>query len=289
MQLRSTSRRRLSFTSLPKRLRPRSPPRACIGRKPPGSPRDRWEARDTRPDLAAGTAAGRGFSARPALLRAIGESLGSLTKALASFEHPAARRTLKWDLAASGWIADHVHRVRDDARRARIERILADFTHVMLPALDATRSSVVHNDANDHNLLVAPDTDGAMTPSGIIDFGDLLYSHPACDVAIAIAYAMMEKPDPITAAAHVVAGYHEAYPLTEPELALLLPLARTRLAVSLVNSALQAEAAPENAYLQISADAASHLLERLKRRMTEWRSTGFATHADCRPVRRRCP
>jgi hypothetical protein len=102
-----------------------------------------------------------------------------------------------------------------------------------------------------------------LAPSGLIDFGDLLHSHPACDLAIAIAYAMMNKPDPITAAAHVVAGYHDAFPLTEREIGLLFPLARTRLAVSLVNSALQADASPDNGYLQISTEAVSRLLDRL--------------------------
>jgi len=199
----------------------------------------------------------------PHLLRAIGRALGSIARALSSFDHPAARRPLKWDLGAPDWIAEHVHRVVDDGRRARIERILADFTSVVRPALDATRSSVVHNDANDYNILAAVDPDGAAAPSGIIDFGDLLYSHPACDLAIAVAYAMIGKPDPLTAAANVVTGYHEAYPLNESEIALLFPLAQTRLAVSLVNSALQADAAPDNTYLQISADAAGRLLDQL--------------------------
>ena len=210
----------------------------------------------------------------PALLRAIGESLGSLARTLSAFEHPAARRALKWDLAAPGWIADYVHRVPDETRRATITRILEDFTRVVSPALRATRSSVVHNDANDHNLLVAVDEDGAMAPSGIIDFGDLLLSHPACDLAIAIAYVMMGKPDPLTAATHLVAGYHAAFPLTEGEIALLYPLARTRLAVSLVNSALQANAAPDNEYLQVSADGAGRLLDQLDgthERLAEYR------------------
>src|SRR5688572_4450255 len=187
----------------------------------------------------------------PALLQEIGETLGSVTRALASFRHPAARRGLKWDLAASGWIADHVHRVADPGRRAQVERILAEFNRAVLPALKATRSSVVHNDANDYNILVRvnPDgarggalggrsvtersDDGALAPTGIIDFGDVLEPHPACDLAIAIAYMMMGKPDPVSAAADVVAGYHQAYPLTEAEIALLFPLAKTRLAVSL--------------------------------------------------------
>jgi 4-aminobutyrate aminotransferase-like enzyme/Ser/Thr protein kinase RdoA (MazF antagonist) len=220
----------------------------------------------------------------PALLRAIGSSLGSVARALSTFEHPAARRSLKWDLDASEWVADHVHRVLDSARRGQVERILADFTKVVRPALKQTRSSVVHNDANDYNILIRVDPDGALAPSGVIDFGDLLHSHPACDVAIAIAYAMMGKPDPVSAAAHVVAGYHESYPLTEAELALVFPLARTRLVVSLVNAALQAEASPDNAYLQISADAAAQLLDRLEvahDRLVEYRLRDACGLAPC--------
>ena len=216
----------------------------------------------------------------PALLQNVGESLGSVAQALSAFEHPAARRAIKWDLAGAGWIADHLDRVRDDTQRARVERVIDIFTREVRPTLETTRRSVVHNDANDYNILVnrveptstrrAEDGAGAtssgidaLAPSGLIDFGDLLYSHPACDLAIALAYAMMGKPDPISAACHVTAGYHRAYPLTETEIGLLYPLARTRLVVSLVNSALQADSVPDNEYLQISADGVARLLEQL--------------------------
>jgi 4-aminobutyrate aminotransferase-like enzyme/Ser/Thr protein kinase RdoA (MazF antagonist) len=197
-----------------------------------------------------------------ALLRSIGEASGALTGALSTFDHPAARRALKWDLAAADWIADHLHRL-DESRRTQVENVLDHFRRVVRPALAATRAGVVHNDANDFNLLVAPTNDGGWTLSGIIDFGDLLRSHPACDLAIAIAYAMQNKADPVTAAVHLVAGYHASFPLTEQEIALLLPLARTRLAVSIVNAALQAEASPDNAYLQVSMQGASRLLDQL--------------------------
>jgi 4-aminobutyrate aminotransferase-like enzyme/Ser/Thr protein kinase RdoA (MazF antagonist) len=210
----------------------------------------------------------------PELLRAIGKSLGSVTKALSTFRHPAAHRGLKWDLGTSGWVSEHVHRVADAGRRAVVERIIDEFVRVTKPALDATRSSIVHNDGNDWNLLVARNADGALAPAGLIDFGDLLHSHPVCDVAIALAYVMMGKPDPITAGAHVLSGYHETFPLTEDEIALVAPLVKTRLAVSIVNAALQAEASPDNEYLQVSVAPANRLLDQLDNvhpRLAEYR------------------
>ena len=114
----------------------------------------------------------------PELLQAIGRWSGSITAALTDFEHPAARRSLKWDLATAGWIAEHVDRISDGVRRAQVRDIIGEYTGTVQPRLAATRSSVVHNDGNDWNLLVGRNSEGALAPSGIIDFGDLLESHP---------------------------------------------------------------------------------------------------------------
>lgn len=199
----------------------------------------------------------------PDLLRQVGRTLGSMASGLSSFSHAAARRPLKWDLAAAGWAREQVSRIPDAGRRGVAERLLTAWDRDQRPALAGLRHSVVHNDANDYNVLVAFDADGTPSVSGIVDFGDLLYTPVVCDVAIAIAYAMMGKPDPVTAAAHVVAGYHEAFPLRDEEIRLILPLARTRLAVSVVNAALQLEVDPGNEYLQVSAAGAWDLIDRL--------------------------
>jgi 4-aminobutyrate aminotransferase-like enzyme/Ser/Thr protein kinase RdoA (MazF antagonist) len=220
----------------------------------------------------------------PTLLRGIGETLGEVANALTSFRHPAAERSLKWDLGKADWIAEHVGRVRDRVQRERVERILANYVNDVRPTLEATHRQVVHNDANDYNLLVDRGNDGALVVSGLIDFGDLLESHPACDVAIAVAYAMMQKPDPVSAATYVVAGYHQALPLTDAEISLLFPLAQMRLAVSLVNSALQADASPENEYLQVSATGTARLLEQLDAvhpRLVEYRFRDACGLAPC--------
>jgi len=58
---------------------------------------------------------------------------------------------------------------------------------------------VIHSDANDHNLLVR---DGQVT--GLIDFGDMVYSALAADPAIAAAYAMLDKSKPLEAASQLL-------------------------------------------------------------------------------------
>ena len=198
------------------------------------------------------------------LLRQVGASLGALERGLEGFRHPGARRPLKWDLAAAGWIVGETARIADPTRRDLVERIAARYASTVKPALAALRTSVVYGDANDYNILVTGDSDTELRVSGIVDFGDLVETQTITDLAIALAYAMMDKADPLAAACHVVAGFHGTFPLIDDELALLLPLVRTRLAVSVTNSALQREASPEHTYLQISEAPAWSLLQALE-------------------------
>ena len=83
---------------------------------------------------------------------------------------------------------------------------------------------------------------------------------------MAAAYAMLGKDDPLAAAAAVVAGYHEAFPLEEEEVALLFPLVGARLAVSVTNSALRTKAGRADPYVTVSEAPAWEALERLDRR-----------------------
>jgi 4-aminobutyrate aminotransferase-like enzyme/Ser/Thr protein kinase RdoA (MazF antagonist) len=200
----------------------------------------------------------------PELLRSLGGLLGTLDGALRDFTHPAARRELKWDLARAAWIRDYLPHIAQPERRALVERFLARFEADALPMLPRLRASVIYNDANDYNVLVgALDTAGRRQVVGVVDFGDLVWSATVCEPAIAAAYAMLGKPDPLAAAAHVVAGYHARFPLTEAELAVLYPLMCARLCISVTNSAYQRAVDPGNPYLQVSDAPAWELLERL--------------------------
>jgi 4-aminobutyrate aminotransferase-like enzyme/Ser/Thr protein kinase RdoA (MazF antagonist) len=195
------------------------------------------------------------------LLEELGATLARLDGALAGFSHPSARRTLKWDLARAGWIRDHLDCLGDSRRRALVERTLARYEAEAAPALPRLRRSVVYADANEHNVLVHVEPGRTPGLAGLIDFGDLIETLTVSEAAVAAAYAAFGAPDPLEAVQPLLAGYHRHFPLTEEELAVLDILIRTRLAVSVVNSACRAAAEPGDPYLTISEAPAWAALE----------------------------
>ncbi len=204
---------------------------------------------------------------QPALLRSLGVFLGTMDRALSSLQHPGADRDLKWNLRqAPLTIRKTLVHVRDLERRALIEFFLRRFETETGPQLERLRKSVIHNDANDYNVLVGhagPGVDGRFAKvSGIIDFGDMVLGHPAIELAVGTAYAMMDKNDPLAAAADIVSGYHGAFPLTESEVGLLYDLVAIRLCLSVTISAEQRSQEQNNEYLSISEKPAWALLRR---------------------------
>jgi Ser/Thr protein kinase RdoA (MazF antagonist) len=98
---------------------------------------------------------------------------------------------------------------------------------------------------------------------GLLDFGDMVYSYTVGNVAIAIAYVVLDKADPREAANKVIEGYQSEFPLLENELETLWPLVLMRLCMSVCLAAYQQRQRPENEYLQISQRAIEENLPRL--------------------------
>src|SRR5437660_7676226 len=90
----------------------------------------------------------------PELLHSLGSIMGRIDYALQDFNHPAARRSLKWDFQQALWIRDYLQYIRQPEQRAIVEHFLAEFESSVLPALPGLRQSIIHYDANDYNLLV---------------------------------------------------------------------------------------------------------------------------------------
>jgi Ser/Thr protein kinase RdoA (MazF antagonist) len=185
----------------------------------------------------------------PALLHDLGSKLGRMDRALAGFDHPAVRRDFHWDLANGNRIIDEYSGLvaeRELVLRCRFE-LKTDL-----------RRSVIHGDANDYNVLVDADR-----VSGLIDFGDIVYSWTIGNLAVALAYVVLGKDDPLVAAKYVIDGYRQEFELHDEELDVLWKLVRLRLAMSVCLAAHQLRQRPENEYLRISQRAISETLPRL--------------------------
>lgn len=200
----------------------------------------------------------------PCLAQQLGGRLAELDRALTGFAHPLLGRELKWDLTKAEWIGEHLGLIADPARRALVEAVLAEYRAIQ-PALLREPVVPIHNDVNDHNVLVAIDEDRSARVSGLIDFGDLTAGPLVAEVAIAAAYVGLDHPHPERTIAALVAGYHAVTPLTGAQTDLLWTLIRTRLAVSVVNSALMRQSRPDDAYVSVSEAPAWRLIERAAR------------------------
>ena len=191
----------------------------------------------------------------PELLRSLGRKLGQLDRELATFDHPAIHRDFHWDLAnAQKVISEYGGLVADTRLREGVYQCARDFERDVGPMLPKLRRSVIHNDANDYNVLVNnADADPQnQAVVGLIDFGDMVHSYTVADLAVAIAYVVLNKPNPIRATQQVVAGYHEEYPLNEDEIQALYGLVLMRLCMSVCLAAYQSRQRPDNEYLEIS-------------------------------------
>lgn len=191
----------------------------------------------------------------------IGTLLGRIDRELNGWSHPALDRDMKWDLAAAHWVDRHVHLIADAERRRIVEAIMRDYRTGVQPALAHLDRQPVHNDANDYNLLADCAVDGEERLSGLIDFGDMILSPRICEIAIAGAYVVLDQADPLRMLAALVGGYHEVNPLSADEIRLIYPLVQTRLAVSVVNSAIMKSERPDDPYVMISEAPAWRFLD----------------------------
>ena len=132
-----------------------------------------------------------------------------------------------WDLKQAEGLRGYLRHVPDPGHRQLVEYFLDRFERVVLPEIPKLRSQIIHNDFAPNNLLVAEDDPGVIT--GIIDFGDMIYSPLAMDLATPIAQLILGQDDPLEIAAEVISAYHEILPLEPLELSLMYDLIATRL------------------------------------------------------------
>lgn len=201
--------------------------------------------------------------ARPsaALHSEIGTTLGRLSLALRGFFHPAAGHVLQWDLKQAHLLWPMLSSIADGSLQDKVARVLQRFDEHVAPELPRLRSQIVHNDFNPYNLIVDGD---ARYVTGVIDFGDMVHTPLACDLAVACSYHLGAGEYPLDRACALIGGYHSALPLEEREVALLPDLIALRSAATLAITSWRAAKHPANsAYILRNAPASIRSLDAL--------------------------
>lgn len=197
-----------------------------------------------------------------ALLQDIGRRLARLDRALEGFEHPALERPLLWKMDnVLDVITAFKPLLAGDERRELVEHFEKGYRERALPVLDNLRRAVIHNDANRANLLVDEAGDKVVS---VIDFGDMVESWLVVEPVIAATYAMLERAEPLAAAADLLRGYHQELPLRPLESGLVFDFIGMRLCMSVCNNAHQIALEPDNEYLNSDVDHAWDLLRYLR-------------------------
>lgn len=190
------------------------------------------------------------------LSRSMGVYSANLGRALAGFHHPGANQCLLWDMRQAAYVRGLLDYIPNDLTRAEVERCVDEFDRSVAPAFPALRTQVIHNDLNPENVLLDPDDRSSV--AGVIDFGDMLQSPLAVDVAVAASYMRAFEGHPLSFIAPFVGAYHSVTPLERREIDLLFDLILLRLSITI--SILHwriATRGPDDPYLTSSSTAES--------------------------------
>lgn len=227
---------------------------------------------------------------------ALGSVIARVDLALATVCTPtqaAAQRTSAWDLRNFREAALPTARAHAaEAELPLIDAAASWYDEGVVPVAGRLRAQVIHADLNDNNLLVsegrsaepragavgapAADAEAAVTaaPAGVIDFGDLMWSWRVCDLAVALAYVLIqchyetnvERGSPARAwacCAAMAAGYETHAPLDAAEWRALPGLIAARVITALGVGTCSAAQEPANAYLRLALEPCQRVLRLL--------------------------
>lgn len=193
-----------------------------------------------------------------------GVACGKLSLHLQDFDHPGTHRRYEWDPSNTLDSRPFLVHFRSETERDLGNYFWDLFENQALPKLPHLRKSVNHNDAHELNLLITPKGSQAVV-SGVIDFGDAVYTHTINELAIASAYVGMHMNDPLSAICQAVKGYHSVFPLEENELEVLYEMIAARLMITVAMAAERAVNSPGNAYQFLSQQPAWDLLAKWRK------------------------
>ena len=164
-------------------------------------------------------------------------------------------RQWEWDLQYLPLCKKYLGFIESIHDRHVVLYFMQQFDEQVRDVLPELRQQLIHNDANEWNLLLEGEQ-----MVGIIDFGDLTHAPLIQEVAVVATYMAYQQTDPVHWVGLLVSAYHEVLPLEAREVDLLYYLIAARLCLSVCNSAYAKASDPENTYATSSENQAWAML-----------------------------
>ncbi len=111
------------------------------------------------------------------LVNEAGIFFGEVLTELTGFDHPGAHRIHQWDLSNVESIAPVLNALPSPEKSEWVEAVLKEFC-------DTTKDKQA--DFNDANIILHQDVDKSVKVTGVIDFGDSVYSARINDIELSI-------------------------------------------------------------------------------------------------------
>ena len=178
----------------------------------------------------------------------IGSFIGDLASILQSFSDKYYDRVFPWDISNIDFLRDNHMLFINEKKENIILHFINEYEQNVDPNKQFLRKSIIHNDCNDHNIIVGDQSETI----GVIDFGDIVYSYIVVEPAVCIAYAVLGKKNPFEIVCDILRGYCNSIQLSEVELKLAIYFVCIRLCISVTMAKFRSQIFPENEYLMVS-------------------------------------
>ncbi|XP_055325804.1 hydroxylysine kinase-like, partial [Sitodiplosis mosellana] len=196
----------------------------------------------------------------------VGEFVAKIDSALKRFQHDAYdNHKTVWMLESVTQLTKLLYAINDPKKQELVQEVLADFKENVLSRIGDFAKGVIHGDCNEHNLIVTKDSPELeeFRVTGVIDFGDTSQSLYIFELAITIAYMILQSCE-LETAGYVIAGYQQLRLIPQNERNVLTICVAARLCQSLVMGAYTHLLDPENDYLLSSQENGWKMLTLLR-------------------------
>lgn len=141
----------------------------------------------------------------------VGEFVGKIDSALKRFTHDAYENHKSiWMLESVPQLTKFLYAVKDAKKQSLVQEVLNEFNANVLAHSSDFAKGVIHGDCNENNIVVNKTSPSSeeFRVTGIIDFGDTCCALYVFELAITMAYMLMQSCE-LHTGGYVIAGYQE--------------------------------------------------------------------------------